>query len=180
MKLSLPLLASALAAVLAQPAAAEGVASLTAESFATAESDNDWKPLAVLYKSAGSTAVDAVFAELAEKSADMFKFAEVDTDAEKALAEAEGWNGETHVKVYVRPEAKEGKREGEWLEVDDDTDMKALYGMLTDVLPNYVTVIDTAPNLQKFVQSYKQTLPKVFLFSKKPEPTALYKAMSAE
>ena len=127
-----------------------------------------------------------MFEELADKSSDMLSFGEVDTStkAGAALAAEHGWkkgDAGTVLKVFTRPESGFGTREGEWLEMDGEGNMKELYGELTDELDDsLVTVIEEAQQLQNFIQYHKRTLPKVFLFSKKTVPTALYKAMALE
>ena len=127
-----------------------------------------------------------MFEELADKSSDMLSFGEVDTStkAGAALAAEHGWkkgDAGTVLKVFTRPESGFGTREGEWLEMDGEVNMKELYGELTDELDDsLVTVIEEAQQLQNFIQYHKRTLPKVFLFSKKTEPSPLYKALSLE
>ena len=130
-------------------------------------------------------ATGAVFAELESKSADMLQFATVKTStaAGKKLAQREGWkqgDAGTVVKVYTRPETGYGTREGSWLSAGSGLDVKSLYGDLTSRLKADITVIEDSQALGQFVNANKKGLPKVFLFSKKTVPTALYNAMSME
>jgi hypothetical protein len=151
--------------------------------------DESWKPYAVLFPSEDddlAKAIGGVFAELEKKSADMLQFATVDmgTKGGKAIAEAEGWkkgDAGTLIRVYLRPVEGFGKRTAEWLPVSKDTGMKQLYGALTAKLAPAaeVTIVESGMDLQKFIQG-KRSVPKVFLFSKKTEPTALYNAMALE
>jgi hypothetical protein len=157
------------------------------EHLATVTGDEDWKPWAVFFPndSAESKAMEGVFAELGEKSGDMLSFGIVKTEGKKAKAFAakEGWKAEsadTLIKVYTRPAAGYGTRESSWLPVTAKTDLKELYSALTSKIESGVTLIENSQELSTFVQRHKKGLPKVFLFSKKTEPTALYNAMSAE
>eukprot|EP01052_Picozoa_sp_SAG31_P050776 SAG31_NODE_11747_length_1001_cov_1.223947_1_plen_91_part_01 len=91
-----------------------------------------------------------MFEELAEKSADMFKFASLDTsDATlSAVLEEEGWKSgdlATAVRVYAPPDLEQvvdsgwtSQRKGKWLDVAADVDMKSLYGQVSGSLPSHV------------------------------------------
>jgi hypothetical protein len=106
---------------------------LDAENFSDMQNDEDWKPWAVLFSDGDATKdVAAVFNELTEKSTDMLSFGEVDTTTPEgaALAKEHGWkkgDADTVIKVFAVPEAGYGTREGEWLSVAADVDMKTLY-----------------------------------------------------
>ena len=164
-----------------------GGGELDDSNFGEMINDEDWKPWAVLFSQGDATKdLAAVFSELAEKSTDMLSFGEVDTTTPEGakLAAEHGWEkGATDkaIQVFSLPASGFGKREGKWLEVAADVNMKTLYADLTAELgDSLVTVIENKQDFQQFIQAHKRTLPKVFLFSKKTEPSALYKALSLE